>query len=174
MLQGNYPWRQGRSTCPTCPTCAWENSLMLQGGCAFQSFLCPKVWLSMAPWVNRPSIPLSQNSLSFMGSFSQLRIQSLGISRRGLPDSTKVRVVSRLSAAITLSWALVKDHWSDELGSSTALFSPVYNDSMIMHNYHNYIPWQHADLNIQRAFKHLSQYSQLEADWGLAALCLAP
>lgn len=39
---------------------------------------------------------------------------------------------------------------------------------------HNYIAWQHADLNIQRAFKHLSQYSQLEADWGLAALCLAP
>jgi hypothetical protein len=39
---------------------------------------------------------------------------------------------------------------------------------------HNYIPWQHADLNIQKAFKHLSQYSQLEADWGLAALCLAP
>jgi hypothetical protein len=22
MLQGNYPWRQGRSTCPTCPTSA--------------------------------------------------------------------------------------------------------------------------------------------------------
>ena len=105
-----------------------ERILWCCRGGAFLSLLYPKVWLSMAPWVNRPSIPLSQNSLTFMGSFSQLRIQSLGISRRGLPDSTKVRVVSRLSAAITLSWALVKDHWSDELGSSTALFSPVYND----------------------------------------------
>ena len=57
-----------------------------------------------------PSVPLSQNSLIFMGSFSQLRIQSLGISRKGLPDRTRVREVSKLSAAITLSSGAKNDN----------------------------------------------------------------
>ena len=106
-------------TMDICPTCPWlvercsENSLkMLLGFAKIYSYPTLVYHHNQSVAIHgfgRPSIPLSQNSLTFTGSFSQLRIQSLGISRRGLPDSTKVRVVSRLSAAITLSWASITE-----------------------------------------------------------------
>mmetsp|Transcript_32306 Transcript_32306/g.84777 ORF Transcript_32306/g.84777 Transcript_32306/m.84777 type:complete len:242 (-) Transcript_32306:338-1063(-) len=52
---------------------------------------------------SRGVTPLSQSSWMRAGVFSQLLTQSFGMSRMGLPDTTSVRMVSRLEALSTLS-----------------------------------------------------------------------